>query len=223
MTEIKICGITNLDDAKVAAESGVHALGFIFYRKSPRYVSPENAAEIIQNLPEGLTAVGVFVNHDALEVREIAKYCPLNMIQLHGDESPQYAQCLSDYHIIRAIAPQSADDLASLSEYPASAILVDGYDSRLYGGTGNEADWDVALLIKERYPLILSGGLNIDNVEVALHQVLPQAVDINSGVESVPGKKDHCKIRKITDIVRRFDRICGKNHAGLFSKVGSCG
>jgi len=218
MTEIKICGITNPEDAMVVAESGVHAIGFIFYRKSPRYVSPENAAAIIQNLPEGLTTVGVFVNHDAPEVRKIAKYCTLNMIQLHGDESPQYAQGFSDYHIIRAIAPQSANDLESLSEYPASAILIDGYDSRLYGGTGNEADWDAALLIKESYPLILSGGLNIGNIEVALHRVLPQAIDINSGVEKFPGKKDHCKIREIIDIVRRFDKISGKNHAGIFSK-----
>lgn len=219
MTQIKICGITNLEDALVTAESGSHALGFIFYGQSPRYVSPEDAAEIIRNLPERVTTVGVFVNHDAQEVREIAENCLLDMIQLHGDEPPEYARELSDHSIIRAIAPRNDNDLLRLKTYPADAILIDGYDPRLYGGTGKEANWDVALHIKERYPLILSGGLTVDNLEGALHQVAPQAVDINSGCEEVPGKKDHGKIRTIIEIVRCFDKDFGTVSAGIFRKA----
>jgi len=219
MTEIKMCGITNLEDAMVAAESGAHALGFIFYRKSPRYVLPEDAAEIIQNLPSAVTTVGVFVNHDAREVRKIAESCLLDMIQLHGDESPEYAREFSEYHIIRAIAPRSDNDFTGLKTYPASTILVDGYDPRLYGGTGKEANRDAALLIKEQYSLILSGGLHAGNIEAALRRVSPRAVDISSGCERVPGEKDHDKIRKIIDIVRRFDKDSGKKDAGIFRKA----
>ncbi len=219
MTAIKICGITNLEDAMGAAESGVHALGFIFYGQSPRYVSPEDAAKIIQQLPSTVTTVGVFVNHDAREVRKIAENCLLDMIQLHGDESPEYARGLSDYHRIRAVAPRSGDDLSGLAAYPAGAILVDGYDHRLYGGTGKRANWDVALLIKEHCPLILSGGLHAGNIEAALRRISPQAVDINSGCERVPGEKDHNKIRKIIDIVRCFDRDSGKGNNGIFRKA----
>lgn len=216
MTEIKICGITNGDDAACAADNGVNALGFIFYRESPRYVSPGDAAKIIRNLPSEVTTVGVFVNHDVRDVRGIAEACPLDMIQLHGDEPPEYAVALSDYPIIRAIAPQCGDDCAVLEAYPAGAVLVDAYHRRLYGGTGKEADWDVALLIKERHPLILSGGLHPGNLEDALRRVGPRAVDVNSGCEASPGKKDHDKIREITEIVRRFDEGSGTAGAGIF-------
>ena len=214
-----MCGITNLEDAIAAAESGAHALGFIFYRKSPRCVSPEHAAEIIRNLPQRVTKVGVFVNHDPGEVKEIADTCLLDMIQLHGDETPEYAENLSGYHIIKAVAPRSDDIVPGLKRYPASAILVDTYDSRLYGGTGKTANWEAALRIKEEYPLILSGGLHAGNIQEALRRVSPQAVDVNSGCEQVPGKKDHGKMREIIEIVRRFDVDCGKKNTVIFKKA----
>jgi phosphoribosylanthranilate isomerase len=219
MTEIKVCGITNPEDAIAAVESGAHALGFIFYRKSPRYVSPENAAEIIRNLPERVTKVGVFVNHDSEEVKEVADYCLLDMIQLHGDETPEYAGELSEYAVIKAVALRSEDDVSGLKRYPVRAILVDAYDPRLYGGTGKTAHWEAALRIKEEYPLILSGGLHAGNIEEALRRVSPQAVDVNSGCEQVPGKKDHDKMRKIIEIVQRFDADCGTKSAVIFGKV----
>jgi len=219
MTEIKICGITNGDDAACAAEHGVHALGFIFYRESPRSLSADDAARIIRHLPPAVVTVGVFVNHDLREVREIAEVCRLDMIQLHGDESPEYAAALSDYAIIRAIAPRSGDDCAMLALYPAAAVLVDGYDRRRYGGTGKTADWNVALLMRERYPLILSGGLNAGNLEDALRRVAPRAIDVSSGCEASPGKKDHDKIRDVIEIVQRFDGDSGTAGTGIFRKA----
>jgi len=219
MTEIKICGITNGDDAACAAEHGVHALGFIFYWESPRFLSADDAARIIRHLPPAVVTVGVFVNHDLREVREIAEACRLDMIQLHGDESPEYAAALSDYAIIRAVAPRSGDDCAMPAPYPAAAVLVDGYDRRRYGGTGKTADWDVALLMKERYPLILSGGLNAGNLADALRRVAPRAIDVSSGCEASPGKKDHGRIGEIIEIVRRFDGDSGASGAGIFRKA----
>lgn len=199
MTEIKICGMTNTDDAMNAAECGADALGFIFYRKSPRYIAPETAREIIENLPQSLCKVGVFVNHDAKGIKEIVEFCGLDLIQLHGDESPEYCRQFPKSKLIKAIAAKTP----RLSEYPVSAILIDAYDPKLYGGTGEKSDWDLAVKIKENHTLILSGGLNPENIREALKIVSPDAVDINSGVELSPGKKDPEKVKKIIEIVRQ--------------------
>ena len=204
MTKIKICGITNLSDALHAADCGVDGLGFICYPKSPRYVAPEVVREISEKLPPGIAKVGVFVNHDAREIRELVKFCGLDMIQLHGGESPEYCRQFPLSILIKAFSLRVADDLVKLRNYPVKAILVDAYDHGLYGGTGKRANWELAVKVKETHPLILSGGLNADNIRQAIETVLPQAVDINSGIETSPGKKDPEMVRKVIEIVRQL-------------------
>jgi len=203
MTEIKICGITSLDDASFAAECGADALGFNFYSKSPRYVAPERAKEIIEKIPERITKVGVFVNHDALEVKKIVGYCGLNLIQFHGDESPEYCYQFPRLRLIKALSPRREADLRTLRTYPVRAILVDAYDPLRYGGTGKSSDWGIAIKVKKTHLLIIAGGLRADNIREAIEIVSPHAVDINSGVESSPGRKDPEKVSKIVEIVRR--------------------
>jgi phosphoribosylanthranilate isomerase len=204
MTGIKICGITNLEDASFAVECGADALGFNFYSMSPRHVAPESAREIIEKIPDGITKVGVFVNHDALEVREIVEYCGLDLVQLHGDESSEYCRQFPSSLLIKAFSPREEGDLRKLRSYPVRAILVDAYDPLRYGGTGKRSDWRLAAKVKETHLLIIAGGLNADNIGEAIEIVSPHGVDINSGAESSPGRKDPQKVRKITEIVRRI-------------------
>lgn len=206
MTEIKICGITNLEDASYAAECGADALGFNFYAQSPRYVSPEDAKEIIEKIPDGITTVGVFVNHDALEVKKTVEFCGLDLIQLHGDESPEYCRRFPSSLLIKAFSPRDEDDLQKVSSYPVRAILVDAYDPSRYGGTGKRSDWRLAVRVKETHPLIIAGGLNPNNIREAIAIVSPHAVDVNSGVESLPGRKDPQKVRAIIEVVHGIDR-----------------
>ena len=217
MIEIKICGITNLDDALAVAEMGANALGFIFYPKSPRYISPEKAKEIIENIPREIMRVGVFVNHRADEIKEIVEFCGLNLVQLHGDESPEFCRQFPASTLIKAFSPKTENDLQKLKDYPVKAILVDAHAPGLYGGTGKTSNWELALKIKGMHPLILSGGLNIDNIIEAIKTVHPDAVDINSGVESSPGKKDHNKVSEIIEIVRKNDRYTGRKKIVIFN------
>ena len=205
MTKVKICGITNIHDALHAADCGADALGFIYYPKSPRYVAPEVARKIIEELPPGITKVGVFVNHDAGEIRELMEFCGLDMVQLHGVESPAYCRQFPALTLIKALSLQVAHDLVKLRDYPVKAVLIDAYSPELYGGTGKKADWELAIKVKETHLLILSGGLNVNNVRQAIEAVLPLAVDINSGVEASPGKKDPEMVRRIIEIVRQTD------------------
>jgi phosphoribosylanthranilate isomerase len=202
MTRIKICGMTNVSDARSAVEYGVDALGFIFYPKSQRYVSPEMAKEMIRKLPCDVIRVGVFVNQEIREVKEIARFCNLSLIQLHGDESPRYCGQFSGFSLIKAISPRTEAEILRLGDYPVDAVLVDAYEQGRYGGTGKTSDWRLAIKVKERHFLILSGGLNADNIREAIETVRPQAVDINSGVEISPGKKDPDKMREIVEIAR---------------------
>ena len=202
MAQIKICGITNEEDALCAARCGAAALGFIFYPPSPRYITPAAALPIIRRLPAGIATVGVFVNEAAAEVRRIAGFCNLDFIQLHGDESVEYCRNFAPEMIIKSVELKNEDDLRHAARYSAAAILVDSRVAGLYGGTGRKADWDLALSIKKFKPLILSGGLNIENVKEAMEKVAPQALDINSGVEIKPGKKDHRKLEQIFAVVR---------------------
>lgn len=224
MVEVKICGVTNINDAYIAAENGVDALGFIFYPKSQRYVAPERAKEIIQKLPHEIIKVGVFVNHEIHEVKEIAKFCSLNLIQLHGDESPEYCAQFPKSSLIKAVSCRLEEDIRKLRNYSVRAILVDARQPRHYGGTGKNSDWRLAIKVKEMQPLILAGGLNKENIRKAIETVRPQAVDINSGVEISPRKKDPNKIREIIEIVCETDHnITGGiehpvNHEGVFSR-----
>ncbi len=199
--EIKICGITNMEDAVMAFAYGADALGFIFYEKSPRYVSPETAMSIIQNLPDEISKVGVFVNHDIHAVRQIYEFCGLDLIQLHGDESPDYCREFSQSILIKAISPRNEEDLGIVNQYNVKAVIVDARESGLYGGTGKKSNWELAAKLKEMHLLVLSGGLNAGNILQGIRTVSPHAVDVNSGVELSPGKKDPKKVQSMIETV----------------------
>jgi phosphoribosylanthranilate isomerase len=202
MTQIKICGITSRTDALTAAGCGADALGFIFYEASPRHVTPETARMICGDLPKRVVRVGVFVNEDASKVIEIVDFCGIDLIQLHGDEPPDYCRRFPAERLIKAVAFHGDGDPAALADYAVRAILLDHREIGRYGGTGKQSDWNLAGRIKALYPLILAGGLHEGNIEEAIRTVAPDAVDLNSGVEQSPGKKDPGKIKKIVEIIR---------------------
>ncbi|MCX5834299.1 MAG: phosphoribosylanthranilate isomerase [Deltaproteobacteria bacterium] len=204
MTEIKICGITNLEDAKIAALAGADALGFIFHPGSPRHVTPERAKGITSLLPVSICKVGVFVDCDAGEVKKILRFCRLDLVQLHGHESPDYCRRFSPSVLLKAVVLRSEEDLAVLNEYPVKAVVVDTYDPEFPGGTGRTCDWNLAKRAGEKCTLILAGGLNSGNIHAAIERVRPRAVDIASGVEARPGKKDPEKIREFIAAVKGF-------------------
>ena len=205
MTQIKICGITNKEDAFCAADCGAAALGIIIYPASPRYTCPENVRQIISALPAKLATVGVFVNEKPEDVRKIVEYCALDMIQLHGDESSEYCRQFPTSMMIKAVELKNNDDIDRALTYPVAALLIDTRDAGLYGGTGKKSNWGLAGDLRGKKPLILSGGLNTENVAEALKTVTPDALDINSGVEASPGKKDHQKLACIFDIIQASD------------------
>jgi phosphoribosylanthranilate isomerase len=196
MVRIKICGITNLEDALLAAELGADALGFIFYPQSPRYVAPETAREIIAQLPPFVAAVGVFVDEAAAVVEGLAVRAGLDWVQLHGQESPDYCRNLGR-KVIKAFRIQDEDSLRLLGDYrgAAQALLLDTYKKGQVGGTGEVFDWHLARKAKQYGALILAGGLNPGNVAMAIATALPAAVDAASGTEAAPGKKDPAKLR----------------------------
>jgi len=195
MTRVKICGITNLEDALFATEAGADALGFIFYAQSPRCIAPDRAREIILRLPPFMAKVGVFVNDELDRVREIMAYCHLDYAQLHGDETPEQVAALAP-RAIKAVRVRSAADVERLSAYQAAAYLLDAYHPTKPGGTGETWDWELATAAKRYGPLILAGGLTPQNVAAAIKRVRPHAVDVSSGVEAAPGIKDHHKVQR---------------------------
>ena len=215
MTEIKICGITRIDDALCAAENGADAIGFIFHPASPRYIVPERAKEIVAAIPRRIATVGVFVNRKVEDVVQTADDCGLDLIQLHGDESPDYCRRFPPERIIKAVFPRTLEDLRTLALYNVRAFLVDFRESGRYGGTGKRADWPLAARLAKERPLILAGGLCIENIEKALAAVVPDAVDMNSGIERSPGIKDHDRIRRIIEIVRSGG-MPGPNAGAIF-------
>lgn len=197
MLKVKVCGITNLEDALYAVEAGADALGFVFWKKSPRNVNAVFAKDIIRRLPPFITTVGVFVNEDIDELNKIAKSAGLNIVQLHGDESPQYCRGVNA-KVIKAIRVRGTDDIDGLKDYNENtcAFLLDAYVLGLPGGTGKTFNWSLAAEAKKYGRIILSGGLTPDNVKDAVNQVRPYAVDVGSGVEKSHGKKDHDKVLK---------------------------
>jgi phosphoribosylanthranilate isomerase len=203
MVRIKICGITNLEDAQLAAHLGAHALGFIFYPLSPRKVEPEVARAIIAQLPPLVLSVGVFVDEAAAVVRELAARVGLDWLQLHGQESPDYCRSLSR-RVIKAFRIKDETSLTLLAPYQgaAQAFLLDTYRSGQAGGTGETFDWQLACQAKKYGPIILAGGLTPENVAQAIKIAQPQAVDVVSGVEATPGKKDPEKLRTFFAAVR---------------------
>lgn len=201
MIKIKICGITNKKDALFAADYGVDALGFIF-AESQRKISPFSAKRIIKTLPPFITRVGVFVNENENKVNEIADFCGLDAVQLHGNESPKYCKKIRT-KVIKAFRVKKREDLSDILKYDVCAILLDTYSRDKFGGTGKTFDWDIALYVKKfGIPLILSGGLNLSNIAHAIEQVQPYAVDISSGIEVDPGKKDIKKMKRVFEIVK---------------------
>ena len=209
MTEVKICGITNIKDAVAASECGATAVGFIFYPPSPRYVKPADTKKIIVSLPDELVKVGVFVNEKPTEIERIMELCSLDMIQLHGDESPEYCNRFPTDITIKAFDLKNNDDVCRALNYNVAAILADSRHAGLYGGTGKTSNWELARCIKDKRPLILSGGLNAENITEAVKIIAPVALDINSGVEASPGIKDHRKLRQIFEVIRTADTAKG--------------
>ncbi|MDA3904434.1 MAG: phosphoribosylanthranilate isomerase [Desulfuromusa sp.] len=201
-TRIKICGITNLEDALCAVDAGADALGFVFYAKSPRYVLPEQVGQIISKLPPLVTTVGLFVNAAPETIKQTMRTAGLNVVQLHGDETPEDCY-LNPYPVIKAVRIKDADSLAGIDQYGVSALLLDAWSDQQYGGTGESFDWQLAKKLTGQLPLILAGGLNPDNVAQAIQVVNPYAVDVSSGVEVSPGAKDHDKIRQFIQQVRK--------------------
>jgi phosphoribosylanthranilate isomerase len=220
MTWIKICGTTNIDDARVAVEAGADAVGFVFVPQSPRFIEPKAAAEIIAQLPGKVEKVGVFVNELPSKVREVVKQAKLTAVQLHGDESVEYAQMLfpdkEHLRVYRAFSMKTMFSVASgaafLNERSRAvydAVLVDSGSSTRVGGTGLTFDWNRAQPfingLRKKHKVIVAGGLTPENVAKALEMFKPWGVDVASGVEASPGKKDHQKIRDFIQAVRAAD------------------
>ena len=193
--KIKICGITNLEDARLCVEAGADALGFIFVERTPRYVAPEAAARIIAGLPPFVTPVGVFWDHAPGHVKAVAEQCGLGVLQFHGDETPEDLQ---EYRlpVIKTLKVAAAPDLARLAAYRVAAFLLDSPSRWSEGEARPPIPWDVAAEAARLHPVLLSAGLTPENVAGAVRRVRPYGVDVNSGVEARPGRKDPARVRR---------------------------
>lgn len=204
-TRIKVCGITRPEDARLATDLGADALGFVFWPGSPRHVTAEHAARIIRALPPFVTAVGVFVNQPLDEIRATASLARLGAIQLHGDE-PAATWAGVPVPCIKAIAVDAAFDAAGIAAWPASIVpLLDAHDSTRRGGTGRLIDWRLAARLAPLRRIVLAGGLRPENIQDAIAQVRPYAVDVSSGVEREPGIKDAARLRAFVEGVATAD------------------
>lgn len=204
---VKVCGITTYEDAAMALDCGCDALGFNFYRPSPRYVDPADARAIIRRLPPLATTVGVFVNvEQPAAVSKIARLAGIRVLQLHGDEMPEYCRRLADWTLIKAlrIGDQGVD--AELETYPVQAFLLDARHDLLFGGTGKTFDWSFCHTVAAVRPVILAGGLDPANIAEAIRTVNPYGVDVCSGVESAPGRKDSFKLKAFMDEVNKCQK-----------------
>lgn len=201
MIPVKICGITTLKDALMATKYGASALGFIFYEKSPRYIDPEILKTWISKVPSNLKKVGVFVNNTVDKVNEIAGELDLDMLQLHGEETPEYCEQLNK-PVIKVFRVNKEFDLTVMDDYNVSAFLFDTYKKERLGGTGETFDWQSISQLKTEIPVILSGGLNAKNILEAIEVVNPSAVDVNSGVELEAGVKGEVLIKKLFKILK---------------------
>ena len=204
MVKVKICGITNLDDARSAVAAGCDALGFVFYRKSPRYISPDDVSGIIRKLPGKIVKVGVFVDEKAQRIKNIAKLCRLDFVQLHGRESVNFCKKLKGLKIIKAFRVKGTIDENDISRYKVKAYLFDTYVKSKAGGTGKSFNWSLLCGIKRtKTPVFLSGGISSKNVKKAVKTVKPQWVDVSSSVEKLPGRKDAKKVREFIKAAKR--------------------
>lgn len=199
--KIKVCGMTQLDDVLTAVDCGADAVGFIFYKKSPRHVNESTVKKIVAHLPPFVNRVGVFVNETAERINRLVEVCGLDAVQLHGDESPAFCRRIK-VPVIKAFRMKNAESLASLSKYRVNGFLLDTFDEEQWGGTGQTFDWKWARGAKKYGSVILAGGLTPVNVASAVRRVQPYGVDVCSGVEKSPGKKDPRKIRAFFKAVR---------------------
>ena len=203
MVLVKICGITNLDDALAAVDAGADALGFNFYLRSPRYITPETARSIIDRLPGEVLTVGVFVNEELGAVEKFASVAGVSALQLHGTESPEYCKALTGRYLIKVFATGSEFKPETVLDYDVQAIMIDAFDKQVFGGTGQVSNWSIARKARDLFPrLFLAGGLSAENVGDAIDQVIPYAVDVCSSIEIEPGRKDHERVRAFVAAVR---------------------
>jgi phosphoribosylanthranilate isomerase len=205
--KVKVCGITNYEDAVLALDKGADALGFNFFPSSPRHVDPKAAHAIIRRLPPFAVTVGLFVNVERADsVEETARLAGVGVIQLHGDESPEYCRRLSAWPLIKALRIGGEPVREDLERYPVQGFLLDVRDDTLFGGTGKSFDWNLVQGIDRKRPVILAGGLRADNVQAAIRAVDPYGVDVCSGVEREPGIKDPGKLAEFMNEVRNVGR-----------------
>ena len=203
-TKIKICGITNVDDALAAAELGADLLGFIFTEKSPRKIKIKEAVKIINLLPDRVATVGLFVNQQELAVKLIFEQCGFTYLQLHGEESPYYCKRIGrKTKTIKAFRIKDETSLTKLADYKVDMFLLDSYSKDKFGGSGSVFNWDLAVKSKKfGKPIILAGGLTPKNVAKAIKKVKPYAVDVSSGTEKNPGRKDHKLMKEFIEQVK---------------------
>lgn len=203
MVRVKICGITNVDDALEAVRLGADALGFVFYAGSPRHVTPDEVLAITRKLPPFVTLVGVFVNEPVTVVHGIAERCGLDVVQLHGDETPEHCDMMN-LRVIKAFRVRDWSSLDPIMNYRVSAVLLDSYTAGEYGGSGKRFNWEIATEAAKIRPVILSGGLTPENVAEAASIVQPYAVDVSTGVEVTGDKrrKDSYKMKTFIDNLR---------------------
>jgi phosphoribosylanthranilate isomerase len=201
--KVKICGITNYQDAVAAMDMGADLLGFNFYLQSPRFITPENAALIINKLPGFIDIAGVFVNATTDQINKAKKLCQLNWIQLHGDEDPDFCRLFISHNVktMKAIRVKTQKDIKKAENFFTDAILLDAFDPKKYGGTGLTFDWNVIGHIGKR--VFLAGGINPDNVAKAV-KLGVYGIDVCSGIEAEPGKKDHKKMKKLFKNIRHL-------------------
>ena len=205
MTRIKVCGITNLRDALFAAELGADALGFVFYEKSPRFVTFGEARSIADRLPPFVTKVGVFVNAGMDFLARAKEEVGFDLFQLHGDETPEFCSKLGEPYI-KAVRVRGAGSVSEAGLYDTDCFLFDGWSPDAYGGSGTGFSWEIldAAALSDRF-VILSGGLDSENVSRAVREARPHAVDVSSGVEASPGIKDHSKLRRFMEAARNAE------------------
>ena len=203
IVKVKICGITNYYDAVAAMDMGADILGFNFYPKSPRYVTPRKAGEIVNMLPAFIDTSGIFVNATIDQIRETTDLCPLDWVQLHGDESPEFCRSLTYHNVktMKAIRVKGQADVEKVKSFSTDAVLLDAFHPDKYGGTGATFDWSVVGHTTRR--IFLAGGINPDNAAEAV-KLGVYGIDVCSGIEAEPGRKDHKKMKKLFDNIRHL-------------------
>ena len=212
--KVKICGVRTLEEAQAAVDAGADALGFNFWPPSARYITPLAARDVITGVSRIACTVGVFVNEDASHIVDVASELGLSAVQLHGDESPEFCKRLASIKTIKAIRVGQDFDLSVIEKYRVSMILLDSSLKGSYGGTGRRFDWQIAIEAKRLAPIILAGGLTRENVWDAITQVTPAAIDVCSGVEAEPGRKDLDELERFMAVVARANALVAGEEEG---------